>query len=67
MSDSADEKALAMYYAYVSLVKTLHDQGVLDMDLLFKNLAGARMQLTHLGETQAAAFLASINENLTSI
>ncbi|TAL45711.1 MAG: hypothetical protein EPN89_11915 [Methylovulum sp.] len=63
----ADEKALAMYYAYAALVKTLSDSGHLQMDDLFKNLAGATQQLGSIGETGAAAFLGAMSENLTSI
>jgi hypothetical protein len=63
----ADEKALAMYYAYVALVKTLHDDGLLNMDHLFQNLAGATTQLRANGETGAASLLGSMAESLTSI
>jgi hypothetical protein len=69
MSDPtpADEKALAMYYAYTALVKTLHDDGVLNMDHLFQNLAGATKQLRTIGEHNAAEFLGAMSENLTAI
>ena len=63
----ADEKALAMYYAYAALVKTLHDSGVIDMDHLFQNLSGATGQLSAIGETGAAFYLGSMCENLTAI
>ena len=63
----ADEKVLAMYYAYTALVKTLADADALEMDHLFSNLAGARKQLERLGETGAASALGSVAENLTSI
>ncbi len=63
----ADEKALALYNAYTALAKTLADAGVLDMDHLFTNLAGARAQLDRIGETGAANALGSMAENLTSI
>ena len=38
----ADEKALALTYAFTALVKTLSDSGVIEMDHLFSDLAGAR-------------------------
>lgn len=63
----ADEKALAMYYAFAALVQTLSADGVLDMDHLFQNLAGATQQLENIGETGAATFLGSMNLNLTGI
>lgn len=69
MSDPtpADEKSLAMYYAYTALIKTLHDDGVLDMDHLFQNLAGATQQLQTIGEHGAAEFLGAMSERLTAI
>ena len=63
----ADERALALYYAYTALVKSLADANVLDRDHLFTNLAGARQQLDRIGETGAAAALGSMAENLTAI
>ena len=63
----ADEKVLAMYYAYTALAKTLADDDVLDMDHLFTNLSGARKQLERLGETGAARALGEASENLTAI
>ncbi len=53
--------------AYTALAKTLADAGVLDMDHLFTNLAGARAQLDRIGETGVANALGSMAENLTSI
>ena len=67
MKIDADEKALAMYYAYTALAKTLSDSGVLDMDHLFSNLAGATQQLERIGETGAATALGAVCENLTAI
>ena len=66
-SFDAEERALALYYAYTALVKTLVDDDVLDRDHLFSNLAGARKQLDRIGETGAAAALGSMSENLTAI
>ena len=63
----ADEKVLAMYYAYVALVKTLSESEAIDMDHLFKNLSGATKQLSKIGEVGAASFLGSVCENLTGI
>ena len=63
----ADEKVLAMYYAYTALAKTLADADVLDMDHLFTNLAGARKQLERIGETGEASALGAMSESLTSI
>ena len=63
----ADEKALALYYAYAALVKTLSEAGALDMDHLFSNLAGATKQLERIGETGAASALGAICEKLTAI
>ena len=63
----ADEKALALYYAQTALLKTLKESGHLDMDHLFKNLAGATRQLESIGETGAASFLGSVAQNWTAI
>lgn len=63
----ADEKALALIYAYTALVKTLADSGQLDMDHLFTNLAGARQQLSRIGETGGAHHLGTLSESLTRI
>lgn len=63
----ADEKALAMTYAFTALVKTLVDAEVLDRDHLFSNLAGARGQLERIGETAAAQMLGVLNESLLRI
>ncbi|MFZ5483523.1 MAG: hypothetical protein ACOZB0_04760 [Pseudomonadota bacterium] len=41
----ADEKALALNFAFTALIKTLVDSDALDLDHLFSNLAGARTQL----------------------
>jgi hypothetical protein len=63
----ADEKSLALYYAYVALVKTLADAGHLDTDALFANLAGANQQLQKIGEDGAAKFLGEMCRNMTAI
>lgn len=63
----ADEKALALTYAFTALVKTLADAGTLDKDQLFSNLAGARGQLERIGESGAAQLLAALNESLLRI
>ena len=62
-----DEKALALTYAYTALVKTIADSGVISMDHLFSNLAGARAQLERIGEVGAAELLGSLNESLQRI
>lgn len=63
----ADEKALAMTYAFTALVKTMVDTELLDRDHLFSNLAGARAQLERIGETGAAELLGALNESLLRI
>ena len=63
----ADEKCLALIYALTALIKTLVDSEVLDRDHLFSNLAGATEQLETIGETGAAALIASLNESLLRI
>ncbi|EKS6643343.1 hypothetical protein QCD58_002135 [Enterobacter hormaechei] len=50
----ADEKVLAEYFAWLSLVRALQVQGVLDPELLLSQLGGAEMRLTQIGETGAA-------------
>ena len=63
----ADEKALALTYAFTALVKTLTDSGLIDRDHLFVNLAGARTQLERIGETGAAELLGALNESLQAL
>jgi len=63
----ANEKSLALSYAFTALVKTLVDAGVIDRDHLFSNLSGARAQLERIGETGAAALLGALNESLLRI
>jgi len=63
----ADEKALALTYAFTALVKTLSDSGVIEMDHLFSNLAGAHGALVRVDETGAAELLGSLNESLQRI
>jgi len=63
----ADEKALALSYAYTALVKTLADSGAMSMDDLFRNLAGAHDALERIGETGAARLLGAVAESLQSI
>lgn len=63
----ADEKVLALSYAFTALIRTLHQSGHLDMDVLFSNLAGARKQLERIGETGAAGHLGTLNESLLRI
>lgn len=63
----ADEKALAMYYAYAALVRTLCKNGTLTFDQLLPHLAGANQQLHAMGEIGAAQFLASMAQNLQNI
>ncbi len=63
----ADEKALALSFAFTALVKTLADSGVISMDHLFSNLAGARAQLEQIGETGASDMLGSLNQSLQRI
>jgi len=64
---AADEKALAMSYAFTALVRSLHQQNALDIDGLFSNLAGARQQLERIGETDAAGYLGALSESLQGI
>nr|WP_326528271.1 hypothetical protein [Rhodoferax sp.] len=63
----ADEKALAMYYAYAALVRALCLNGSLSQDQLMHELAGANQQLHRIGETGAADFLGQIAQNLQAI
>ena len=63
----ADEKALAMYYAYAALVRALCLNGALTQDQLMQQLAGANQQLHQIGEAGAAQFLGQIAQNLQSI
>ena len=63
----ADEKALALSYAFTALVKTMVDNGVIDRDHLFSNLAGARAALERVGETGASEMLGYLNESLLGI
>ncbi len=63
----ADEKALAMYYAYAALVRALCLNGSLSLDELMSQLAGANQQLHRIGETEAATFLGQIAQNLQAI
>lgn len=63
----ADEKALALTYAFTALAKTLIDAEVIERDHLFSNLAGAHGQLDSIGETGAAALLGALNESLLRI
>ncbi len=63
----ADEKFLAMSYAFTALVKTLIDSESMDRDHLFSNLAGARAQLERIGETGAERMLGYLNESLLRI
>lgn len=60
----ADEKALAMLYAYTALVKSLVDQDVLSIDVLHGNMLGATLQLERIGETGAAEHLRQIHDSL---
>lgn len=63
----ADEKALAMYYAYASLVRALCLNGSLSSDQLYQQLAGSNQRLHELGETGAAAYLGQIAQSLQAI
>ena len=63
----ADEKLLAMYYAYAALVRALCLNGSLTNDQLLSQLAGANQQLHALGEVGAADFLGSMAQNLLAI
>jgi len=60
----ADEKSLALCYAYTALVRALCKSGALTQDDLFVQLAGATQQLERIGESGAAAFLGSMAQNL---
>jgi hypothetical protein len=63
----ADEKALALYYAYAALVRALCKSGALTQDALMEQLAGANQQLHRVGEVGAAALLGSMAQNLWTI
>ena len=63
----ADEKALAMSYAYTALVKTLVEQNVIRMDELHANLLGATFSLERVGETGAAKLLRALHDSLERI
>ncbi len=63
----ADEKALALYYAYAALVRALCKNGTLNFDQLLPHLAGANQQLHAMGELGAAQFLGAIAQNLHNI
>ncbi|ACL72749.1 MAG: hypothetical protein ABN479_03845 [Billgrantia sp.] len=63
----ADEKALALSFAMTALIKTLAHQKHLDMDLLFKDLSGARRRLESLGEDGAAKLLGAFAESLQAV
>lgn len=63
----ADEKALAMYYAYTALVRALCINGAITQDDLMKQLAGANQQLQRIGETGAAEFLGALAQSLQGI
>lgn len=63
----ADEKALALYYAYAALARTLIKSGVITHDAFMANLAGANQQLLRIGETGAAALLGAMAQNLLAI
>ncbi len=63
----ADEKALALVYAYQSLVKVLIEQKSISADDLFRELAGARSAALRVGETGAAELLGSLAESLQGL
>lgn len=66
-SFDTNERALALVYGFTALMKTLVDDGQLDRDHLFKNLAGARQQLENIGEAGAAAALGELNQSFWRI
>ena len=63
----ADEKSLALYYAYAALVRALCKNNTLKLDDLLAQLAGANQQLHRIGETGAATFLGSVAQNRQAI
>lgn len=63
----ADEKALALVYAYQALVKTLIDKEIIGADDLFRELAGAQGAAQRVGEYGAAKLLASLAEQLQGL
>ncbi len=63
----ADEKALAMFYAYSALVRALCKSGAITQDDLMKELAGANQQLQRIGELEAAGFLGGLAQSLHAI
>ncbi|MGX5053143.1 hypothetical protein ACWKX9_05710 [Enterobacter asburiae] len=54
-----DEKVLAGYFAWLSLVRSLQAQGSLDLDILYQQLNGAENRLSQIGETGAAGHIHS--------
>jgi len=63
----ADEKALALLYAYQALVKALAESGALRMDDLFRELSGAQGAAQHAGETGAASLLGALAEQMQGL
>jgi hypothetical protein len=63
----ADEKALAMYYAYTALARALCLNGSLKLQDLMTQLEGAHQQLHRIGEDGAAQFLGSMRDNLKGL
>ncbi|MGQ0622759.1 MAG: hypothetical protein ACT4QA_23120 [Panacagrimonas sp.] len=54
-------------YAYTALVRALCKSGALNLDDLMAQLGSARQQLVAIGESQAAALLGSLAENLQAV
>ncbi len=62
---SFHEKHLALVTAYLALVRTLQQAGVLEVDRLLEQLNAAQRRLGDIGETGAQQALQSVAETLT--
>ncbi|MGQ0530006.1 MAG: hypothetical protein ACT4PG_09375 [Panacagrimonas sp.] len=65
--NTADEKALALNFAYTALVRALCKNGALTLDQLMFHLAGATQRLDQIGESGAAAMLGAMAEGLQAV
>ena len=67
MNTPADQKALAMSYAFTALVKALYKSGALTQDDLFQELAGATQSLQRVGEVDAARLLGDLAQSFQGV
>lgn len=63
----ADEKALALVYAYQALTKVLIDRQIISSDDLFRELAAAQSAAQRAGETATAELLGSLAQSLQGL